>query len=261
LIQPELGFLVLLLSQLNNHSHQDSSSADKLCKKCAKIPRPEYFDRDSHFPSRTIGKVERIRKNKDRCPFCRLVFSALFNGPLRHSDSDEWTVGVTWNGKFYYFYTGLGQEYDVRIAVIQEEDQPPSPSNYARAITQRQVSTAQVKTWLELCDKHHGRGTALQQTVREEKLPAERPARVIDINTACIVPFPEEPAVTQYVALSYVWGGAEQYKLERQTKDDLMRPGFLDTIADKIPKTIADAMKLVKRLGLKYLWVDVLCLI
>jgi hypothetical protein len=40
-----------------------------------------------------------------------------------------------------------------------------------------------------------------------------------------------------------------------------MTSGFLDAVADRIPRTIRDAMAVVRKLGIRYLWVDALCII
>ncbi|KAJ5933902.1 hypothetical protein N7454_006231 [Penicillium verhagenii] len=234
----------------------------KLCSNCAKIPPPRYFNRSSNFPHRTIGTKERITRHKDSCPFCRLVYNALFAGPVHYTGTDKWEIAVIWNGNFYYFSTGF-DEPDIRLAVIQEEKKEPSPANYARPITGTQVSISKLKTWLSLCEKNHRKqGSALQQTLGEPAPPVA-PGRVIDVKDACVIAFPGAGGTskTRYVTLSYVWGDAAQYTLSKKTKTRLMSRGSLDAIRERIPKTIVDAMEVVKRMGIRYLWVDALCIV
>ncbi|KAK3366180.1 heterokaryon incompatibility protein-domain-containing protein [Lasiosphaeria ovina] len=235
-----------------------------LCERCVKIPRPIHFRRSSHFPSRSIGMKAQIEARKEGCPFCRLIYNAVFNNPIQYRVADESRIGVIWNGEYYYFSTGHGEELGIKIAVIQEEDAAPSPANYARPVTGRQVDIGRVQSWLDLCREHHRQGSALQQMLDVEAPGSGRgplwslPARVIDTQEACVVVADSD---TRYVTLSYVWGQAAQYKLLSANKSKLMTPGFLSSIQGQLPRTIRDAMDVVRGLGLRYLWVDALCIV
>jgi hypothetical protein len=66
---------------------------------------------------------------------------------------------------------------------------------------------------------------------------------------------------TPFVALSYVWGGAEQLQLTRALYPELTQFRGLVKYQDKIPTTIKDAMKVVSSLNERYLWVDCLCIV
>jgi hypothetical protein len=89
------------------------------------------------------------------------------------------------------------------------------------------------------------------------------PSRLIHVrnsyrNTLCL----EDTKGTQlvsYAALSYCWGdaGLNRFKTEKETLA-LRKQGF-DLI--QLPKTLQDAVKVTRTLGLDYLWVDALCII
>ena len=67
--------------------------------------------------------------------------------------------------------------------------------------------------------------------------------KMIDVSLREVVPY--SPG-SHYVALSYVWGGVypQDRALEVRT----------------LPATIEDAITVTKRLGMRYLWVDALCI-
>ncbi|KAJ8107474.1 hypothetical protein OPT61_g8841 [Boeremia exigua] len=62
--------------------------------------------------------------------------------------------------------------------------------------------------------------------------------------------------VAKYVTLSYKWGGYGRYSLKRDNKTSLQEQIPLN----EIPKTFAHAIKLTRRLGYTYLWIDALCI-
>lgn len=64
-----------------------------------------------------------------------------------------------------------------------------------------------------------------------------------------------------YVALSYVWGQVKTFRLLKANKEDVMTDNGLDVYWNDIPLTIRDAVSLVHKAGIRYLWVDALCLV
>lgn len=84
--------------------------------------------------------------------------------------------------------------------------------------------------------------------------------RMIDVTHQCIVP--ASPGY-QYVALSYVWASKskeDRLVLNKQTYPRLVETGGLAAHKVDVPQTFRDAITLVNRLGLKYLWIDALCI-
>ncbi|KAL8864448.1 MAG: hypothetical protein Q9174_007350, partial [Haloplaca sp. 1 TL-2023] len=82
--------------------------------------------------------------------------------------------------------------------------------------------------------------------------------RVIDVQCDCII---EAGPDFQYIALSYVWGNAGGLQNSQESRSRLEEVGILQEKANEIPNTIRDAMKLTRSIGLRYLWVDCLCII
>ena len=62
----------------------------------------------------------------------------------------------------------------------------------------------------------------------------------------------------EYAALSYCWGeNSVQLKATGPTLDQMKN----NIPQEQLPKTIQDAIKLTRRLGLKYIWIDCLCIL
>ncbi|KAK0645793.1 hypothetical protein B0T16DRAFT_146810 [Cercophora newfieldiana] len=65
----------------------------------------------------------------------------------------------------------------------------------------------------------------------------------------------------RYVALSYVWGDAHSLKTTKWNVGQLQQDGALRMWQHFIPRVIGDTMDFTKRLGVRYLWVDSLCIV
>ncbi len=115
---------------------------------------------------------------------------------------------------------------------------------------------SQAKTWIEQCDHAHS-------CCSDGRARAKRvlPTRVIDVghfeddirlrNGSDIHDFEE------YIALSHCWGQAVTLKLQHCTLVE-----FYGVIArEALPKTFADAVTVTRDLGIRYLWIDSLCII
>jgi len=88
------------------------------------------------------------------------------------------------------------------------------------------------------------------------------PRRVIDVGSQglsdniCLVE-PEECA--PYIALSYCWGTTKRYWLVT-TKDNITAH-YQSVPLNRLPRTLLNAVNFTKTLGIRYLWIDSLCIV
>ncbi|PNP59166.1 hypothetical protein THARTR1_01414 [Trichoderma harzianum] len=111
--------------------------------------------------------------------------------------------------------------------------------------------------WLRDCEMQHlpyCRG--LGQEI--DKLPLPQKFRLVDTIDDCIILAPPD---CRYIALSYVWGQSAILKLNGDNAEKFVRPGSLTRHMADLPKTIQDAIHVVRSMGERYLWVDSLCII
>ncbi|KAL2073379.1 hypothetical protein VTL71DRAFT_10703 [Oculimacula yallundae] len=105
-----------------------------------------------------------------------------------------------------------------------------------------------LKAWIETCQSSHP-GCAMQST--------RLPTRVLDVfgDRICLhIPeIKDEP----YAALSHCWGKSPVIQTHRST----FEARILDIPWNDLPKTFQDAVTTTRLLGLKYLWIDSLCII
>ena len=105
------------------------------------------------------------------------------------------------------------------------------------------------RAWLEECCQDHE-----QCASGEEPL---LPTRVLDVTDADNIKLFISGGRARYAALSYCWGGAQTHATTLQNVQEYISniPGLY------LPRTVHDAIKVTRELGLRFLWVDAFCII
>lgn len=109
-----------------------------------------------------------------------------------------------------------------------------------------------IQAWLQQCDSEHESCRARNT----QHVPL--PTRLLDVESddICLIETTEYQQGT-YVCLSHCWGG---YQPIRTLQGNIER--HKSAIPwDCLPKTFQDAVTIVRKTGLRYLWIDSLCII
>jgi hypothetical protein len=111
------------------------------------------------------------------------------------------------------------------------------------------VDVARLQSWISSCDQeHHGCKATPDTTFNVERA---KNVKLLDCHSLEVVQAPDQ---CSYVALSWVWGS---FKLSTTLRSSLAKRQLK---LDQLPPTIQDATLLVRQLGQRYLWVDVICI-
>jgi hypothetical protein len=93
------------------------------------------------------------------------------------------------------------------------------------------------------------------------KKSARLPKRVIDITASdgSTIPFLRESKGKEapYIALSYCWGTLPTVTTTSSTIQERINGMALESL----PQTYIDAVKICRKLGIRYLWIDALCIV
>ncbi|KAI1370867.1 heterokaryon incompatibility protein-domain-containing protein [Hypoxylon crocopeplum] len=133
-----------------------------------------------------------------------------------------------------------------------------------------------LKNWLEECQNHEHSKKAIERGGTDLFQP-QYPFRLIDVDEECLV---RKESAVAYVALSYVWGriptllfpGDDDQVVPilltlKRNVEELSAPKSLSEsrpasrTMGRIPRTVRDAMEFTRQMGMKYLWVDTLCIV
>jgi hypothetical protein len=108
-----------------------------------------------------------------------------------------------------------------------------------------------VAGWLNECEENH----TLCKT--ERKINAPLPTRVLDVLADGVRLLETEGQIEKYVCLSHRW---IEGHTTRTTASNLEQRKIA-IVWNELPKTYQDAIVFTRRLGLRYLWIDSLCII
>lgn len=111
------------------------------------------------------------------------------------------------------------------------------------------------KRWINDCnEKHHNCHLASASEDGEDVLPR----RVLDLSEGRVRLLETAPGQCgRYVALSHCWGKEQLLITTRETLAERM-----DGInINDMPRTFQDAVEITRRLGIRYIWIDSLCII
>lgn len=111
--------------------------------------------------------------------------------------------------------------------------------------------------WLTQCSKNHKVSCG-----RLGNKSTRLPTRVIDVGSsdglATVPRLIVNPQFSApYAALSHCWGGNIDFRLTKETLAD----NCIAMPLDIIPRNFCDAILMTRKLGIRYLWIDALCII
>lgn len=114
-----------------------------------------------------------------------------------------------------------------------------------------QKSIETIKSWFRCCDEGHNRCGNMSKN--------QLPTRVIDVSH---LPNPrlyssEQGETGHYACLSYCWGGEQTFKTTTKSLCDRLHSICLT----ELPQTLQDAISVTISLGLRFLWIDSLCIV
>lgn len=189
--------------------------------------------------------------HKLECPFHKLVLGIL----SPHGDMIiEARPSLFKRGFRLIPISDVRRGYEIRVegttegtVVLDHDTGLPNESEHASLLKQR------FKQFIETCENEHS-----IQRGNFGFSPPPPEMFLVDVVERCITKASPHP---RYMALSYVWGCANQFLAMKDNVEELQKSGALDRVRPLLSRVIRDAMDYVLLAGERYLWVDTLCII
>ncbi|RDL36597.1 uncharacterized protein BP5553_05949 [Venustampulla echinocandica] len=242
----------------------------------------DFYLEDS-FPG--LPNLERSSQNG--CHFCR-VLKCIIQKHVSNSTKRVQINTVYYNWDYYFGRADFGRFGLVSLVAELEKWADSAISKSVKIVFDIDCDPGPCSSWLSLEPKPQENALCNEniQLIHDEIALSEigrnnnalldmyYPTRLVDVgdfssdrcrlvltNSTAFLEQQDVLAPLQYVALSYCWGppddAAKQFKTEASTLIDRLA-GFSPTDASPV---VQDVIALTRALGLKYLWVDALCII
>ncbi|KAI1130159.1 heterokaryon incompatibility protein-domain-containing protein [Nemania abortiva] len=207
----------------------------------------------------TLGTARQILHNSS-CLHHRHIISDYLQNHLKcaKSDHDHKIDIIRWRKGLARFYSRCASTGELSVSLLPLQmllDRGTSARG--RAVNSKWIDPCLLKQWRRTCDREHGK---LCHPPPLANFAQQTPELLIDVWQQCLVP--ALPS-TDYICLSYVWGGSAQFSTLSSNVEKLRQPGALApaNMTQPLSNTIRHAMAVVEMLEGRYLWVDALCIV
>ncbi|EFQ34355.1 heterokaryon incompatibility protein [Colletotrichum graminicola] len=206
----------------------------------------------------TYGHLEKSASNG--CGSCKAVKTILDAVPCHHYGGLLPSTAIRWTVR----HSGTlelaapdGKEYYLRLlnlaGSVNVFRRFPSTNGLA-GDTASPISFHRIRNWLDDCETGHeqcGKG-----------IDTELPTRLIDVtqpgDRAGVRLVETAGQIGTYICLSHCWG---KIKIKSITQKDSLRRRLNLIPWDLLPPSFQHAVELTRKLGVRYLWIDSLCII
>ncbi|KAH7067808.1 hypothetical protein FB567DRAFT_599457 [Paraphoma chrysanthemicola] len=225
----------------------NNTKASRLCARCSNA--------DSGLLSRGYSvDFDYLARSRFICTVCDILY-------MKQSIPEIATKATTFFRKGNALCTTSG---DTTMPILSMVVGPGSNVPYGDVpkgfpILPKAESNIQIKLfreWIKDCDAHHE---------CKPDVAGFMPTRLIDLkggssSKALRLDCSKDRKDTQYIALTHRWGAAEDYKRFCLWSDNLEQwQSYINL--EKLPLTFQHAAKITRRLDIRYLWIDSMCIV
>ncbi|KAK4164675.1 heterokaryon incompatibility protein-domain-containing protein [Cladorrhinum sp. PSN259] len=238
----------------------------RLCQHCSKLDllTPGVF-------VETLGSIQDASK---KCDLHRLIYQACSSADTDHNAPVE----IFRTGSNLFFQDGPSPLLSLcrsKDSATSEQNDPLNEIQIGFPTLLQQSSSAHLQLlsqWLSDCDTRHIVTCRPKNSTTSTDLPA-LPTRLIDVGSSknslskvflCvskIIRRKSQSPDLRYIALSHPWGDAAKNKHFCTTKANFVSRLQKGIPMNDLPRTFQDAVHVTRALGIRYVWIDSLCIL
>ncbi|KAI0543891.1 hypothetical protein F4679DRAFT_592228 [Xylaria curta] len=223
-------------------------SLPSLCSSCQNIDlNISIFDLNRN--------IDEIRHSASTCDFCRLLNCCISK------------KNITYAGPLQLFRDGsilsISRKGPPLLSIYSKSECNSTVPSYAQIGLPDlpEVASPQqfqlLNEWIRLCDETH----KCFRVEGDTGPPMKMPTRVVDVGSGdnpCLrLVVPSDTLNEKYTALSHCWGKNLNFVMGKSNIDQFM----LEIGFNQLPRTFQDAVRTTRALGVRYLWIDSLCIV
>ncbi|KAK1244079.1 hypothetical protein MKX08_002217 [Trichoderma sp. CBMAI-0020] len=225
-----------------------ATTKEQLCKKCCEILNKSNFAPSKYETELTEINIDYERSSDDLqasadggCRLCQIIWV----GSREHSKCAVYI-------KFFDRQKSPREVPPIMRLAAENRD------NEVRSLMRTTVGL-----WLDNCSQKHD---ICRRALASNNKLYSVPTRLIDVgsedqNTVRLIHTKNElvdDLHTPYLILSYCWGKGNDTAKTTQDNLDQRKQGIAVSM---LPKSMSDAIKVTRAMGIRYLWIDAICII
>lgn len=230
-----------------------------LCNTCRAVNIAEYFSHNDPVTT-SMGHFQDILKNEN-CTLCKLIVKALSVHAKSYWQPGKYPIETCYLGRF------SGNSTPGRVEVwfhATSKTLPDGIWGHSTVLGRikcldsleppllERLNYSLIRSWMDDCATRHG------QKCNPPGSDDSLPLLLLDVKRMRLF---KSDRYCRYLALSYVWGKAKQFRTVKSNFQQLQQDGAFLRVRDQLPQLINDAITFVADLGETYLWVDALCIV
>ncbi|RSL91489.1 hypothetical protein CEP52_014236 [Fusarium oligoseptatum] len=176
--------------------------------------------------------------------------------------TSEWIMGKSIDKMI----VRVGPFYELPVVITSPRGKRQRAGNYpvGRFKTDLDLGSEEnynlMRSWVKECQENH------PHCLGREHGPPKLPTRVVDVGVASVGIESHTDTVrilcsqgmrAEYIALSHCWGGMIKTVLEESLLAEFQKA----ILTSSLPRNFRDAIAITRNLGIRYLWIDSLCII
>lgn len=249
--------------------------SDQLCEICNNLQKASDDD-DYLFRGSFISEI--VFKSADRgCEGCKIIRRLCLTNYMHMQPYDDYSMNIwlgtririeiLWKGSFMKTIDPFVQHSENQLAQFRSNcdvdpisdspwpclpvysvKKPPPPA--------LDSSCLRIGDWLGECRSFHEHCRDTEEALL--------PTRVIDVGSALVEPrlhISGETERASYFALSHCWGPSDPKIPRLVTTRANFKHHCVKLPISSLPKTFRDAVEVTRNLGIRFLWIDSLCVI
>jgi hypothetical protein len=268
---------------------EEPPTDDSLCDTCKSLDLQieDFFPEDSECGPHDAKPIKwaelgtwRECSRKTSCPLCRITVKSTYGYGINDDLKDSTKLVLSLRREISFREVGSkqwktpvnllvvarspvqGAQWLLKTCLVPEADEARAAGAttlqfFARKALQKAQKCSLIRDWLDSCINTHGSACGRQARFDTDGSNVQS-LLLVDVQNQCLVNAPPD---CEYIALSYVWGKRAFFKTTLQNFKELQTVGSLIDFRDVIPKTVRDAMDMVRLVSERYLWVDSLCIV
>lgn len=236
-----------------------------------------------------LQDARQLPQSAATCPLCAIILDAVTNDDHGHDRNyvdqpiylqpkyssntfpdNAWPVeGSKQVGFMVFVPVGPVQVLEGQVRLFALPESPAAVSNHIKGRPDLPSSDspeayALISRWMRACIAgHEPCRLSLSGTAFDESIPPILPTRVIDVGPPGEEIDPRlietKGSTGHYIAVSHCWGPPHERPLMSTTSN--LHSHMTRIPWDSLPRLYQDAITATRKIGLRYLWIDSLCII